>query len=166
MFVLTNFVDLICSICALIEIIFVRRFSSYISFIIKQNCCFTKKYLFWTAICYGSTSCPNGGTCSLPNKCVCAPGFGGPQCAGEYYPWTKTFLYQKWFILSMNTQTPPHFKFKSMQFQSWCSCLVLFIFQSSCLFNTNLFITCFKKNVLLLQKQLFNKYYLDKRLMV
>ncbi|XP_052081717.1 uncharacterized protein LOC127719541 isoform X3 [Mytilus californianus] len=33
------------------------------------------------AICYGSTSCPNGGSCSLPNTCVCAPGFGGPQCA-------------------------------------------------------------------------------------
>ncbi|CAC5419922.1 Fibrillin-1 [Mytilus coruscus] len=37
--------------------------------------------VFFTAICYGSTSCPNGGTCSLPNTCVCAPGFGGPQCA-------------------------------------------------------------------------------------
>ncbi|CAC5355720.1 unnamed protein product [Mytilus coruscus] len=33
------------------------------------------------AICYGTTSCPNGGTCSSPNACVCAPGFGGSQCS-------------------------------------------------------------------------------------
>ncbi|CAC5355727.1 EGF-containing fibulin-like extracellular matrix protein 1,Fibrillin-1,Fibulin-1,Fibulin-2,Mucin-like protein,Fibrillin-2,Matrilin-3 [Mytilus coruscus] len=32
-------------------------------------------------ICHGVTSCPNGGTCSSPNACVCAPGFGGSQCS-------------------------------------------------------------------------------------
>ncbi|XP_076086426.1 uncharacterized protein LOC143057079 [Mytilus galloprovincialis] len=31
-------------------------------------------------MCYGSTSCPNGGTCSLPNRCSCRPGFGGSHC--------------------------------------------------------------------------------------
>ncbi|CAC5419920.1 EGF-containing fibulin-like extracellular matrix protein 1,Fibrillin-1,Fibulin-1,Fibulin-5,Fibrillin-2 [Mytilus coruscus] len=33
------------------------------------------------AICYGSTSCPNGGTCSLPDTCLCASGFDGLQCS-------------------------------------------------------------------------------------
>ncbi|VDI41566.1 Hypothetical predicted protein, partial [Mytilus galloprovincialis] len=33
-----------------------------------------------TALCYGSTSCPNGGTCSSPNTCSCRPGFVGSRC--------------------------------------------------------------------------------------
>ncbi|XP_071145284.1 EGF-like and EMI domain-containing protein 1 [Mytilus edulis] len=32
------------------------------------------------AVCYGSTSCPNGGTCSSPDTCSCRPGFGGSRC--------------------------------------------------------------------------------------
>ncbi|CAG2256352.1 Fibulin-2 [Mytilus edulis] len=35
---------------------------------------------FITAICYGSTSCPNGGTCSSPDTCRCRAGFGGSGC--------------------------------------------------------------------------------------
>ncbi|CAG2220240.1 unnamed protein product [Mytilus edulis] len=39
------------------------------------------KTIFCTAICYGSTSCPNGGTCFLPDTCLCAAGFDGLQCS-------------------------------------------------------------------------------------
>ncbi|CAC5372376.1 Signal peptide, CUB and EGF-like domain-containing protein 2,Fibrillin-2,Matrilin-2,Multiple epidermal growth factor-like domains protein 6 [Mytilus coruscus] len=33
------------------------------------------------ALCYGSTSCPNGGACASPNRCVCRPGFTGSKCS-------------------------------------------------------------------------------------
>ncbi|VDH91538.1 Hypothetical predicted protein [Mytilus galloprovincialis] len=36
------------------------------------------------AICYGSTSCPNGGTCFLPDTCLCTTGFDGLQCSAIY----------------------------------------------------------------------------------
>ncbi|CAG2256353.1 FBLN1_2 [Mytilus edulis] len=42
------------------------------------------------AICNGITSCPNGGTCSSPNACLCAPGFGGSQCSDINECQTKT----------------------------------------------------------------------------
>ena len=46
------------------------------------------KYLHGTnhhiiiALCYGSLTCPNGGTCEFPNRCQCRPGYTGPRCAG------------------------------------------------------------------------------------
>ncbi|XP_013414710.2 fibulin-1-like [Lingula anatina] len=32
------------------------------------------------ALCYGTKSCPNGGTCVSPNKCSCRPGYALPRC--------------------------------------------------------------------------------------
>ncbi|XP_076085349.1 uncharacterized protein LOC143056150 [Mytilus galloprovincialis] len=32
------------------------------------------------AICNGSTTCQNGGTCTTPNYCTCIPGFASPNC--------------------------------------------------------------------------------------
>ncbi|XP_053397078.1 uncharacterized protein LOC128556350 [Mercenaria mercenaria] len=31
--------------------------------------------------CFGSTKCPNGGTCVQPDKCTCPAGFSSPRCA-------------------------------------------------------------------------------------
>ncbi|WAR20757.1 hypothetical protein MAR_014731, partial [Mya arenaria] len=32
-------------------------------------------------ICFGSTSCPNGGTCRAPNACICRTGYSGTNCS-------------------------------------------------------------------------------------
>lgn len=37
-----------------------------------------------SALCYGMTTCPNGGTCLTPDKCRCATGFTGPVCEGKF----------------------------------------------------------------------------------
>ena len=36
------------------------------------------------ALCYGFTTCPNGGTCVKPDKCNCTTGFTGPFCDGKF----------------------------------------------------------------------------------
>ncbi|WAR20759.1 WIF1-like protein, partial [Mya arenaria] len=33
------------------------------------------------ATCFGSTSCPNGGTCIAPNTCICRTGYSGTNCS-------------------------------------------------------------------------------------
>ena len=37
-------------------------------------------YIYALALCWGSTSCSNGGTCTSPNTCVCAAGWTGSRC--------------------------------------------------------------------------------------
>ncbi|XP_052804698.1 delta-like protein B [Mya arenaria] len=32
-------------------------------------------------ICFGSISCPNGGTCRAPDTCSCRTGFSGTKCS-------------------------------------------------------------------------------------
>ncbi|XP_052806262.1 notch homolog 2 N-terminal-like protein B [Mya arenaria] len=34
-------------------------------------------------ICFGSTSCPNGGTCRAPDTCSCRAGFSGKKCSDD-----------------------------------------------------------------------------------
>ena len=36
------------------------------------------------ALCYGKTSCPNGGTCMAPDNCQCKGGFSGQRCEGTF----------------------------------------------------------------------------------
>ena len=37
------------------------------------------------AICFGSTTCPNGGTCTSPDHCSgCDEGYSSPRCDREY----------------------------------------------------------------------------------
>ena len=34
----------------------------------------------FSALCWGSTTCPNGGICTAPNTCVCRAGWTGSRC--------------------------------------------------------------------------------------
>jgi len=38
-----------------------------------------------SALCWGSTSCPNGGTCRAPNSCDCETGWSGSRCTTGIY---------------------------------------------------------------------------------
>ncbi|XP_060594397.1 notch homolog 2 N-terminal-like protein A isoform X4 [Ruditapes philippinarum] len=35
------------------------------------------------ALCYGSVTCENGGTCTSPDECSCTEGFTGQRCETE-----------------------------------------------------------------------------------
>jgi len=37
-------------------------------------------YTFVSALCFGVTYCPNGGTCTAPNTCHCGAGWSGSRC--------------------------------------------------------------------------------------
>ncbi|XP_060553978.1 sushi, nidogen and EGF-like domain-containing protein 1 [Ruditapes philippinarum] len=41
----------------------------------------TTIYPIFSALCDGSTTCPNGGTCISPDECSCPTGFSPPLCA-------------------------------------------------------------------------------------
>ena len=41
---------------------------------------YSKLQLFLSALCWGSTSCSNGGTCRSPNSCSCRAGWTGSRC--------------------------------------------------------------------------------------
>ena len=44
-------------------------------------------FVYISALCSGITSCPNGGTCTAPNTCVCQAGWSGPTCTTGTNKW-------------------------------------------------------------------------------
>ena len=52
-----------------------------------------------SALCLGATFCPNGGTCTAPNICVCTAGWSGTRCtSGTKSNFTKLLLWMKRYV--------------------------------------------------------------------